>query len=143
MEDDLFQVVAKALVTNQSGRVLLIGSPHRNARQWDVPGGIVRAKESFSSALERGWKEEVGVGLQSDPSQCMTLVAEKINSIEPSQYELLLVLFAVKLAVGCEPDPQEKDNILEWVEPTVAAERLLDSYPEELCAAVASMGLVR
>jgi len=54
----IYRVVAKALITDSSGRVLVV----KEARDfWSLPGGGVEHGESAQACLEREIKEEIGL----------------------------------------------------------------------------------
>ena len=51
-------VSVAALVTNDSGQILLVKSPWRG---WEYPGGLIEPGESFEVALKREIREESGI----------------------------------------------------------------------------------
>lgn len=54
-------VSAAALVTNDSGKILLVNSPLRG---WEYPGGLLEPGETFEEALKREVLEEAGVEIE-------------------------------------------------------------------------------
>ena len=54
-------VSVAALVTNDSGEILLVNSPWRG---WEYPGGIIEPGETFQEALKREVREEAGVEIE-------------------------------------------------------------------------------
>lgn len=60
MKHNHFVSVA-ALVTNESGQVLLVNSPWRG---WEYPGGLIEPGETFQEALHREIREEAGIEVE-------------------------------------------------------------------------------
>ena len=54
----IYRVVAKALVTNSLGKVLVV---KENQDFWSLPGGGLEHGESAKECLEREIKEEIGI----------------------------------------------------------------------------------
>ena len=54
-------VSVAALVTNETGKILLVNSPWRG---WEYPGGLIEPGESFEAALKREVREEAGVEIE-------------------------------------------------------------------------------
>ena len=54
-------VSVAALVTNETGEILLVKSPWRG---WEYPGGLIEPGESFEAALKREVREEAGVEIE-------------------------------------------------------------------------------
>lgn len=71
-------VSVAALVTNETGEVLLIKSPNRG---WEYPGGTVEPGESLERALRREIKEETGVdvAIKSFAGICKNIQRDVVN----------------------------------------------------------------
>ena len=71
-------VSVAALVTNETGDVLLIKSPNRG---WEYPGGMVEPGESLETALRREIKEETGVdvAVKSFAGICKNIQRDVVN----------------------------------------------------------------
>ena len=54
-------VSVAALVTNETGEILLVKSPLRG---WEYPGGLIEPGETFQEALKREVREEAGVEIE-------------------------------------------------------------------------------
>jgi len=63
MDDPKHIVAAAALVTDASGRVLMIRGPRRG---WEFPGGQVEEGEDIVSGLKREVLEETGIAISVD-----------------------------------------------------------------------------
>lgn len=77
-------VIAKALIVNDAGEILLLRRSKTDVRrplQWDFPGGFVDEGEDILAAVLRETKEEAGLDLkQAKLIYAMTEVAEKGGS---------------------------------------------------------------
>lgn len=65
-------VIAKAVVKNQDGDILLIRrgkTAPRRALEWDLPGGFVEEGEDFATAVMRETDEEVGIVIAREEFQ--------------------------------------------------------------------------
>jgi ADP-ribose pyrophosphatase YjhB (NUDIX family) len=59
-----FAVTAGAIITDGSGRVLLLKHRFRPGSGWGMPGGFMEAGEQPEEALRRELREEVGLELE-------------------------------------------------------------------------------
>ena len=60
------RVIAKTVVQNSSGEILLVRrskTAPRRALDWDLPGGFVEKGEDFANAAAREIEEEVGISI--------------------------------------------------------------------------------
>lgn len=84
-----FAVTAGAVITDASGRVLLLKHRFRPGTGWGMPGGFIEAGEQPDEALRRELREEVGLELEE--LQLFTTRAFK----SPRQVEIVFTARAV------------------------------------------------
>lgn len=84
-----FAVTAGALITDASGRVLLLKHRFRPGAGWGMPGGFIEAGEQPEEALRRELREEVG--LEVEKLKLFTTRAFKT----PNQIEIVFTARAV------------------------------------------------
>lgn len=84
-----FAVTAGALITDASGRVLLLKHRFRPGVGWGMPGGFIEAGEQPEEALRRELREEVG--LEVEKLKLFTTRAFKT----PNQIEIVFTARAV------------------------------------------------
>ncbi len=56
-----FTVTAGAVITDESGRVLLLQHRYRPGSGWGIPGGFLQAGEIPEAAIRRELREEIGL----------------------------------------------------------------------------------
>jgi ADP-ribose pyrophosphatase YjhB (NUDIX family) len=59
-----FTVTAGAIVTDESGRVLLLEHVFRAGSGWGIPGGFIERGEQPQDAVRRELREEIGLELE-------------------------------------------------------------------------------
>ena len=59
-----FSVTAGAIITDESGRVLLLKHRFRPGTGWGIPGGYINKGEQAEDALRRELREEAGLELK-------------------------------------------------------------------------------
>lgn len=84
-----FAVTAGALITDASGRVLLLKHRFRPGAGWGMPGGFIEEGEQPEEALRRELREEVG--LEVEKLKLFTTRAFKT----PNQVEIVFTARAV------------------------------------------------
>ena len=84
-----FSVTAGAVITDDSGRVLLLKHRFRPGSGWGIPGGYINKGEQAEEALRRELREEAGLELQ-DVDVLTTRTFRK-----PQQVEIVFVCRAV------------------------------------------------
>src|ERR1041385_2874044 len=84
-----FSVTAGAVVSDESGRVLLLKHRFRPGSGWGLPGGFIEKGEQPADALRRELREEIGMEI-SEP-EVFAVRAFK----EPKQIEIVFCCHAV------------------------------------------------
>lgn len=137
MQEDLFQLGIKALITNKEGKVLLLMVNKKELKKydgeayWDIPGGRIHRGVSAEETLKREVLEETGL--------------TKIESIKP----FAMVLSNIRIPMGetdtglilsvytCVVDESEQIRLSSehieygWFVPREASELLKIKYPKE------------
>ena len=62
---DKFTVSVGAVITNESGKILLLNHVFRPASGWGIPGGFIEYGEQPADALKRELCEETGLELKN------------------------------------------------------------------------------
>ena len=108
MEKNHFVSVA-GLVTDETGRVLLVKSPRRG---WEFPGGMVEPGETLTTALIREIKEESGVDAEivGFVGICKNIQKDTVNIDFRCRY------------VGGELQTSDESVDVKWVMPDEARE---------------------
>jgi ADP-ribose pyrophosphatase YjhB (NUDIX family) len=106
IDEERFQVGAKALVRNTEGRVLLAKS---SSGRWDLPGGRINIGEQVEEALRREIREELGVEEVGIGALCDAAISNVRVRSEGVEYRLCILVYrcsidAKKLVPGkgCE-----------------------------------------
>lgn len=60
-----FTISAGGIITDESGRILLLNHVFRSGSGWGVPGGFVKHGEQPADALKRELLEEIGLELKN------------------------------------------------------------------------------
>lgn len=137
MSVQLFHIGIKALCKNQEGKylVLEVNPVHFRVKQnshWDIPGGRIEEGESVDTTLRREVKEELGIDISSKPEFFTAVVSNiKIPHGDKDEVGLALMVYTVVLPMDAKIVISEENLRYEWVEPSVAAERLAFKYPKE------------
>lgn len=133
MAHKLFQVGVKALVTDKSGRVLLLKATKGfHDAHWDLPGGRIEDNQTPEDALRREIEEEIGVQDVSNilfHSGCISnfeLTFEDIGTVG-----LVLMAYEVTLPDSVSIRLSDEHTDYEWVDRSELPERLKEKYPAE------------
>jgi len=141
--EQLFHVGIKALVRNERGEILLVGSrgPGSGTPHLDLPGGRMEPNETLFQTLDRELLEEIGLSYSGEPTMFASTLA-RIQILDPQgPRALLLIVYTVTLKEGSVTLGDEEE-VSEWLSPTEAAEKLCFKYDEVFCAQVAALGEV-
>ena len=65
LSEPRFTVTAGAVITDESGRVLLLKHVYRPGSGWGIPGGFIEKNEQPEEALRRELREEVDLELEA------------------------------------------------------------------------------
>lgn len=139
----LFHVGIKALAQNEAGEYLLLQvnpaklSGNQNA-YWDIPGGRIEEDSSVLDTLKREVYEELAVDIVGDPEFFTAVVSNITIPTNNGPVGLVLMVYKVSLATNEIKISEEHINF-EWVNKTIAAERLGHKYPEEFTKAISNL----
>jgi 8-oxo-dGTP diphosphatase len=64
LTESRFTVTAGAVITDQTGRVLLLKHRFRAGSGWGIPGGFLHPREQPEEALRRELREEIGLEIR-------------------------------------------------------------------------------
>ena len=139
MAEQLFQVGVKALVRDETGRILLVRETAYEQSYWDIPGGRMEPGEDLLQTLVRELSEEIQVSGLASARQLLTVRSNKQIVTEQGTISLLLVVYEVKHNSGQKPIPGEDGLLLEWKNTAEAALLLADKYPMEFCEMIGGL----
>lgn len=102
--------VGGVIVRDGKGLVSVRGRDPEKGRI-DVPGGFLQAGEDAIEGLKRETKEELGVEIESDVDECLTMAVHRYGD----EGDFVLALgFRVRLVSG-EPRPSDDVAEIKWV----------------------------
>ncbi len=111
------EVVAKAIVVNGNGGVLLLRrskTAPRRALQWDLPGGMVDdGDETYAHACAREIGEETGLIVQ--PSDLALFRAESATSTDGNNIPITWLYYAVRLPQTPEVKLSFEHDQFKWL----------------------------
>ncbi len=146
MSHELFHLGIKALISNPSGKILLLQvklkeiSEYDGITYWDLPGGRVEKNESVIETLDRELHEETGLELRQKPVTFIGSALTKIR-IHSVHGEVGLILFVYKCQWDNTPEIylSEEHIAYQWVSLKQAVEALSVNYPPEFVEVVKNM----
>jgi len=141
MSEQLFHVGIKALVRNERGEILLVGSRGSGSKpsHFDLPGGRMEPNETFLQTLDRELLEEIGISYRGEPTMITTTLA-RIQILDPQgPRALLLIVYAVTLKEGTITLGDEEE-VSTWLSPVEAAEKLRFKYDDVFCSQIVTLG---
>lgn len=110
------KTVAKAVILNEAGQVLLLKRSRTDARragEWDFPGGGVEPGEEVTTGVIREIAEEAGLRVKTTD---LTLVYAMTEPWEPSDESVNRFLFAAKLADDQPVQLSFEHDAFKWVD---------------------------
>ena len=147
MNEDLFHLGIKGLVTNSDGNILLLkvnpaelhGSNNNND-YWDLPGGRVQRGGSIEDTLIREVEEELGVKeITIGKSIGMVLSNIRIPLEDGSSIGLILGVYECTLPANTKIKLSFEHIAYQWFSPAEAATLLHVKYPKDFCELVAEL----
>lgn len=104
-------VSCAALVTNDTGKILLVKSPWRG---WEYPGGLIEPGETFRQALMREVKEEAGIEIE---------ITGFIGICKNVEKDIVNIDFTARYLSGDLHTSEESTEVI-WATPEEAMERI-------------------
>ena len=145
MQEDTFHLGIKALIRNETGRILLFRvNPKElsgeNPAYWDLVGGRIQRGETVIDALQREVHEETGIK-SFDLGKHLGMVLSNIRIPLKNAFDIGLILSIYECRITGEPQIMlsHEHTRYDWIEPAQAAEHLAFKYPEEFCRMVAQL----
>jgi 8-oxo-dGTP pyrophosphatase MutT (NUDIX family) len=136
-KEKLFFVGIKGLIRNSAGQYLLLKASVRNHTvntkpYWDIPGGRIEEGADALTTLQREIEEETGITVIRN-AQFLTAVIShhQIPLDNGTTAGLVLMVYTVEIEEGTAINLSPEHTDYEWVDSTVAAERLSNKYPED------------
>ncbi|MBX4190961.1 NUDIX hydrolase [Candidatus Saccharibacteria bacterium] len=131
MSDITLRVAAKAIIVNESGKVLLLREADTydegtNLGKYQIPGGRLNLGESYKEGLCREAKEETG--LEIEPLYPI-YVGEWHPIIKGEQYQIIAI-FTVCKAAATDIKLSEEHDDYKWVDPFKLPKNITIPDPE-------------
>lgn len=104
-------VSVAALVTNETGKILLVNSPWRG---WEYPGGLIEPGETFQQALHREVLEETGVEIE---------ITGFVGICKNIERDIVNIDFTAHYLKGDLKTSEESTEVI-WVTPEQAREMI-------------------
>jgi 8-oxo-dGTP pyrophosphatase MutT (NUDIX family) len=137
-----FHVGVKAMITNDQGEVLLMKedvSRHSlpTDEYWDFPGGRMQDKEAVLETLQREVEEETGITEIHDPEFVTAVISNHSIKLKNGEVVgLVLMVYTVKIDPKSDIKLSHEHLDYEWVDKSVAKQRLTHKYPAEFIDAL-------
>lgn len=121
MNEDLFQIAAKAVIKNVDGHVLVL-KQNNSKKIWDLPGGRMQKGSTIEATLYREIKEETGITTLQDIQLLTTLLTHIRLPINQEQTSgLIFFVYTCQLAKKCEIVLSDEHSEYKWATPEEAA----------------------
>ncbi|MBP6820267.1 MAG: NUDIX domain-containing protein [Acidobacteria bacterium] len=118
LAESRFTVTAGAVVTDETGQVLLLQHRYRPGFQqgggWGIPGGFIKPGEQPEAALRRELREEIGLEIE-------TLGVAFVRALE--RYQQIEIIFRCRPQSDFQPQSREISRA-EWFKPEALPESL-------------------
>jgi len=141
MAHKLFQVGVKALITDDSGRVLLCKalSWKKILTHWDLPGGRLETGETAEDTLIREIAEETGITEVRNIKFFSACISNfEVPLSETEIVGLVLMAYSVEVPKDSPIKLSDEHSTYEWVSFAEAAKRLAYKYPKDFTDALVS-----
>lgn len=122
MNEDLFQIGAKAVIKDLDGRVLLIKISNPKKNYWDIPGGRMQKESTVEETLRREIQEETGIVEIQDLKPLTTFLTHIRLPISKDQTSgLVFFVYSCQLVKKCEIVLSDEHTEYKWAAPEEAA----------------------
>lgn len=125
--EDSFHIGAKALISNDDGKLLLLKRP---SGIWDLPGGRIQRGETLEQTLRREILEETGLELLSSIPLLTALTSIRIPQQGHDTVGLVFSIYHCTAAGTIRLSPEHTE--FAWFTSQDAAQVLPRSYPPSL-----------
>ena len=116
LAESRFTVTAGAVITDETGRVLLLNHRFRAGSGWGIPGGFLQSCEQPEDALRRELREEIGLEIE-DLKLTFVRTLQTYNQVE--------IIFRCHPRSELHPQSHEISRA-EWFAPDVLPQGLSD-----------------
>ena len=137
-KEKLFQVGVKALIEDESGKVLVFRAdttyehPEGVEAYWDIAGGRIKEGQNVEQALKREVEEETGIKKTESFEFFSAVISNhEITLDDGKKSGLVLMIYKVRIPKRARIYLSEEHIGVEWVDKKEAAKRLADKYPPE------------
>jgi 8-oxo-dGTP pyrophosphatase MutT (NUDIX family) len=136
----LFQIGVKGLITDKSGKILMLSMVRKDGTiSWDIPGGRMDENETFLDTLKRELTEELNVTYVGDPTYFHTTLANVKIPVGDAEVGLVLIIYRVELPKDAVFELNDYETGYDWFSPEEAAQHMNHKYPAEFTDKISSL----
>lgn len=141
MNEDVFQLGIKGLITNAKDKVLLLQvnvEKLSNSEEvyWDIPGGRIHRGDSAETTLRREIEEEIGVTDIKNIEPFMMVVSNIRIPYQDSDSGLILSVYECKIDPNARITISDEHVGYKWFSKSEAAKLLEFKYPKDFIQAL-------
>ena len=137
MDEDLFQLGIKALITNSEGKILLLKvnseklKNYKGEPYWDIPGGRIHRHASILDTLIREIKEETDISEIISMHHLTTVISNIRIPLDGTDTGLILSVYVCKINDPINITLSDEHTEYRWSSSKEAVELLSIKYPKE------------
>lgn len=145
MNEDVFHLGIKALIRNDSGKILLLKvnleklQNHSLGAYWDIPGGRIHKDSTVEDTLRREVEEETGITSIKSFSKLDMVLSNIRIPLGDSTLGLILGVYVCDVEKPFEIKISEEHTEAQWFDPKEAADLLKVKYPADFCSKIATL----
>lgn len=144
MKEDCFHLGIKAIIQNETGKILLLKTNpnlllgYEDEGYWDIPGGRIHKDSPIEETLRRELKEETGITSIKTISPFKMVLSNIRIPLNDAGESVGLILSAHICTVDSAETITLSDEHIEfqWFDPMEAAQLLEHKYPTEFTQAI-------
>lgn len=142
--EDCFHLGIKALIRNDSGKILLLKVNLENLTDaskeyWDIPGGRIQRGDTIEQTLRREIEEETGITHVRTIQPVAMVLSNMRIPLQPQDVGLILAVFSCDIDANAQIVLSREHTTFGWFAPKEAATLLQFKYPPEFTDKIAKL----